>query len=387
MQIRRSFLSIILFLLFIFPAISQPASPGDTSANRSVQVRFYKNVELLGFVYFVGFEGRQLENDESFLKSKPIRMKDWYGYGFSLYQQYKPFHTNQHVVKALQLVDHLWLDYLIGLLLQLDDFPRAVLTDQVPQSSYLRFSKQQNPAEARQKAEQFIEALNRFYEEVDFEDYLRKNHSKYDNALAQVRSGLPDKRFIPAMESFYAQHFQAFTLVPSLTIPTSMGFGPRFTRDGQTFIFNVFGPFDVQSFADETKLDMGFSNRQQLVELSTHEFGHSFVNHVVEQTPAELIRETEKLFLPIQERMTAQGYPAWKVCLYEHFVRAGEIVIARNLGKQADAQHLLDHYVTNRKFIYIPVILEELEAYNRNRTISYPEAVGRAMQRLKTLKP
>jgi hypothetical protein len=378
-MLKRIFL--ITTFLWAHNAVCQPAP----TANRSIQVRFHKNVEFLGFVYFLGYEGRELENDEGFIKSKPVRKKDWYGYGFSLYQRYKAHQNNKHLVTAMRLVEHLWLDYLINLLLQLDEFPRATLRVHIPESHYLRFSVNKDPAEARKNTELFLEAMNRLHEEVNFEEYLKSNQSKYDNAMAQVRKKLPDDRFVPAMEAFYGQHFHEYTLMPSLTIPTSMGFGPRYTLGGNTYIFNVFGPFNVQHFSDEKKLDMGFDNQQQLQELSTHEFGHSFVNHIVNQVPAELISETEKLFAPIQENMTSQGYPAWKVCLIEHFVRAGEIVIARNLGNTAAAQHLKDHYINNRKFIYLPTILAELENYNQTRTISYPQAVEKAVTQLKEL--
>lgn len=379
----------ILLILFFWAhrAVGQPSHTAVPTENRSIQVRFHKNVEMLGFLYFLGYEGKELENDEGFIKSKPIRKKDWYGYGFSLYQRYKPYEKNPHLVTAMRLIEHLWLDYLINLLLQVDDFPRAALTDRIEEAHFLRFSTKKDPAEARRNAELFLESVNRLYEDVHFDDYLKDNQRKYDHALAQVKKDLPNDRFVPAMENFYAQHFQEYTLMPSLTIPTSMGFGPRHTIDGKTFIFNVFGPFNVQHFSDETKLDMGFDDQQHLRELSTHEFGHSFVNHVVDQIPVELISETEKLYTPIKDKMTSQGYPAWKVCLIEHFVRAGEIVIARNLGNNADAEQLMNHYITNRKFIYLPVILKELETYNQNRTISYPKAVEKAMQQLKIIAP
>ncbi|MGA0556785.1 hypothetical protein ACO2Q8_09055 [Larkinella sp. VNQ87] len=203
---------------------------------------------MLGFVYFLGYEGRELENDEGYLKSKPIRMKDWYGYGFSLYQQYKTHQHSPHLTEAMRLVEHLWLDYLINLLVQVDDFPRATLTDQIPESSYRRFSRSQDTTEGRQKAQLFLESMSRFYAEVNFDLYLKENQSKYDHALAQVRKGLPDERFIPAMETFYGQHFEAYTLVPSLTIPTSIGFGARLLVMGKRTFSTYLAPSTFSIF-------------------------------------------------------------------------------------------------------------------------------------------
>ena len=68
-----------------------------------------------------------------------------------------------------------------------------------------------------------------------------------------------------------------------------------------------------------------------LVAVIIHEFGHSFVNPVVDSIPPVDISKTERLFEPIKSAMEKQGYNTWKTCLYEHFVRAGEVVIAKLL--------------------------------------------------------
>jgi hypothetical protein len=185
------------------------------------------------------------------------------------------------------------------------------------------------------------------------------------------------------MEKFYGQQFGSYTLVPSLTIPAGMGFGVRHQREGKKHIFNVFGAFGPQAFGVGIQLDMGFGDQRRLRELSTHEFGHSFVNPVIDQLPAALIAQTEKLYAPIRDEMTRQGYNDWKSCLYEHFVRAGEIIIAENLNNREDAERLRQDYVGNRKFMYLPLLVEELQKHKRGEVPSYPEAVGNAMKRLK----
>ncbi len=294
----------------------------------------------------------------------------------------KPTRTGKHLAVVVAFAENIWLDYLIHLLIQLDNFPNAKLKDEIRESAYLRFSAKRDPEEARKNAALFIEAMNQLYREVDFDTYFRQNQNKYANALAQVEKGLPDKRFIPALEDFYGQRFDRYTLVPSLTIPTGMGFGVSYTVQDKTPIFHVFGPFGLQNFSNESNLDMGFDDRKHLLELSTHEFGHSFVNPAIDQLPPELITGTETLFIPIQSDMANQGYTRWKACLYEHFVRAGEIVIAQNLGNHADAQRLRTHYIEDRKFIYLPAIVEELEMYNKTRTRSYQQVVETAMRKL-----
>lgn len=357
-------------------------------SGKSIKVEINKNVELLGFAYFLVFEGKDLENSNEIVavNGEQISEKDWYSYGFEFYQKYKSFSENKNLAKAFEIADHLWLDYIISLLVQLDDFPNAILSENIEENYFIRFSKREDMKEAKENVAAFLDGLNQFYAEVDFDSYLSASEVYYDNVRKQVEERLPADNFIPTMEKFYQKEFDSYTLIPSLTIPTGMGFGIRYSSAGKMKIYNVFGALALQSFKDKSQLlDMGFGNEDRLRELSTHEFGHSFVNPVIDQIPRELIDESEKLFDPIKNDMTGQNYGNWKSCLYEHFVRAGEVIIARNLGNTEDAENLKKWYIEGRKFIYLPIIIEELEDYNKSQKITYKQAVKDTMKKLITV--
>lgn len=371
-----------LLVLGLSSFLSQPPLYSQPKNTRLIQIQIHPNVEMLGFVYFLGYEGAKLEKDDPYLENSSIRRSEWYSYGFSLYQQYKHHQSSEHVAVIMRCAERIWLDYLINLLLQLDHFPKAKLNAEIDERYYLRFSPTSNPEEAWQTAGQFIDAMNQFYLELDFDKYLRDNKKRYDNALAQVKLGLPGRKFVPAMEAFYRQRFDAYTFVPSLTIPTGMGFGLSYTLEQKDRTFHVFGPFKPQQFHEETSLNMGFDNPKHLFELSTHEFGHSFVNPVIDGLPPDLIHQTANLFGAIRQAMENQGYTSWKACLYEHFVRAGEIMIAQSMGHSKRAARLKAHYITNRHFIYLDTILSEMEIYNGQHVYSYPQAVEKTMQQL-----
>lgn len=351
-----------------------------------IQIRINVNVELLGFVYFLGYEGRESETNPDYAAKNRTR----YAYGLDLYRRYKAYENSRHLAVVIGFAENIWLDYLINLLLQLKNFPDASLDSRIGIGYYERFSATKDPVEARKNAAIFVEAMNALYREVDFGAYLEKSSRLYQNAVYQVKAGLPDSTFIPAMEAFYQGHFDSYTLVPSLTIPAQMGFGAMYSQNNQSHASHVFGAFAPPQFADTSNLDMGFDDKNHLLELSTHEFGHSFVNPAVDQLPEKRITNAQKLFSPIAEAMADQGYTSWKACLYEHFVRAGEVVIGRNLGRKQEAEHLMDHYFKDRKFVYLPVIVEELEKYDTNQNISYASAVAHAMRRLEnenSIKP
>ena len=72
---------------------------------------------------------------------------------------------------------------------------------------------------------------------------------------------------------------------------------------------------------------------------------------------------------------------------YEHFVKAGEVIIARKLGNTKEAKKILEDNV-KAKFIYLPVIVKELEEYDKNKSDykSYDDVVPVTIARLKALK-
>lgn len=338
-------------------------------------IRIRPNAELLGLAYFIAFEGAGLEKDTITVNGQPVPKKEWHNFGYRLYRQYGRHAGSAHLARSFAVADHLWLDYLLQLLLQVPDFPNARLPPDLPARYFIRFSQSGDTAEARKHAATFLEGLNRFHGEVGFDQYLREHQSFYDAAVQQVAAHLPERDFIGAMETFYGRHFNGYILVPSLALPKGMGFGLHLARNGHTALYNVFGALDRQVLPPGPP-DPGFGNRQRLQELSIHEFGHSFVNPVIDSLPPEWIARTEHLFAPVKEAMEQQGYTTWKTCLYEHFVRAGEVLVALSMGDRTGAARLRRHYTEDRQFRYLPEILEGLEGF-REKKRTYAGAVAR----------
>lgn len=370
----------ITLILFIF--LTNNLFAYDSPPNKKLKIQINNNVELLGLAYFIGFEGVDIETKTIDVRGKKIPKKDWHNYGYFIYEKYKKFAANESLLNSFTVADHLWLDYLIALLVQVEDFPNARLTDAIPESYYINFSKTKNLKEAKENTKIFLDGLNTFYTQIDFNQYLVDSEKYYDKAIEEVRQGLPETDFISAMEGFYKHSFDTYTLVPSLTIPKGMGFGVRYTSAGKTHIFNVFGALDFQAFLNTKPLQMGFTDKQRLRELSVHEFGHSFVNPSVDKLPEKLIVDTERLLEPMRLAMSNQGYNTWRASLYEHFTRAGEIMIAEKMGDAAGAKKLLNEYLQERQFNYIPTILIELKKYDSGQYKTYDETVLAAMNEI-----
>lgn len=373
----------IIFILFFFHAVVSFPQAHFPVPKLTVGVNY--NIELLGLAYFIGFEGVDIENKTVEINGKRIPKKDWHSYGFYIYEKYRGFAKSEHLKKSFTVADHLWLDYIIKLLVQTKPFPNAKLTADIGVQDFINFSIKKDTAEAKQNVTTFLDGLNHFYNEVNFNQYISETKLFYTSALAQVKQNLPDLDFVKAIESFYRKKFDKYSLVPSLTIPKGMGFGLKYSKHGNTTLFNVFGAFDFQSFQQPERLDLGFGNPLRFKELSIHEFGHSFVNPIVDKIPQEKVTKTDTLFQPIKEAMAKQGYNTWKVCLYEHFVRAGEVVIARLSGDKEGSERLRLEYIKNRSFVYLPIIIAELERYSKSKD-NYYDAVIKAIDGLAKLK-
>jgi hypothetical protein len=371
--------SIIYFWLLI---VSQALALGQTpNSPKRFEVKFNKNVEFLGFAYFVGFEGNEIEkaNKSQLFGGKIVSERERYRYGFRFYEQYKHHAENPDLEAAVDIASHLWLDYIIELLLQVDDFPRATLPKTIKSAYYRQFSEEGNVAEGKQYAVAFLNHLNAFYETVDFDQHLKNQAIYYKNALLEVQKNVPNAAVLDEMEQLYGQKLGTYTLVPSLTIPSGMGFGVGFETKGKKAAFNVFGAFELQNLDDTTQLNTGFDSPRDVQDKSVHEFGHSFVNHVIDAVPAPIISSKMALYEPIRQQMSAISYPNWKICLYEHFVRAGEVVIARRLGQPQSAEALYKYHHDELGFVYLPQIIQALE---KNSQKSYSKLVADIIQNL-----
>jgi hypothetical protein len=356
--------------------------PSDKSIGDKLDIKFNKNIEFLGFIYFIAYEGKNSEVKTLEIDGKEILEKDWQNYGYNFYQKYKQFAESQNVVTAMSVAEHLWLSDFWPLLLQTQNFPQAKLNSTIDEKYYLQFSKNKDKEEAKKNVEIFLSACNELYKEVNFDEYLIESSVYYQSSINQIQENLPSPEFISFTEKFYRKKFSRYILIPSLTIPKGMGFGPRLTINEETKVYDIFGAVDFQNFLNTSQLNMGFGNQDKLRELSIHEFGHSFVNPEIQLISDDRVKITASLFEPISSVMENQGYNNWSACLTEHFVRAGEILIAEKMGNSSSVEKLKNEYLNTRKFIYIPVIIEELKRFDNDQTDNYQNVLNRVLLKL-----
>ncbi len=359
---------IILILLVLI-------SINTFSQEKQITVSVSKNIEFASLVCWLVDFGESYENGNNKLiwNNQKFQLKTYKR--FKNYKDDDLLETFKRVDKNEGLSSYIWL------FAQLEDFPNAKLNNDIHSDDFISYDDELSVKEKREVTKKVISDLNKFYKKIAFDNFLNENKHLYRRVISEVENNLPEKRFLIEMEFFYNQYDKdSFILNPSLLIPSGMGFGPTLNNK----IYNFFGSFGG---VDVERNITNFTNQNAIITLATHEFGHSFVNHIIDKINEELIDDSSFLFTPIKTSMANQGYLNWKVCLYEHFVRAGEIIIASNLGNKEGSEFLFEHHVVKNDFIYIPIILKHLNYYNDNKDkISYLESVEKAILEMKNYR-
>jgi len=353
----------------------------QAAAPKAIEVAIRPNIELFGLMLQLDLGPDILANNDVVeIAGRQARWRDWYAHALANYERFKAF-QNADLMKYWRELQGrgFYNDFFIGFLLQAEDVPQARLREDTDEAVLRAFSPARDLAEGRREAQRFLDGLNAFYREIGFAKYLEEKAGWSESVRQDVRKHVPPPSFVAAMERFYRTEFRHYRLVPSLNIPTGMGFGKAHQQAG--IIYNVFGPFGFQTLTGQVNLAFDFPDK--IRDLSVHEFGHSFANPAVDQIPSEIIKASEHLFEPVRERLTKQSYPSWTICLYEHFVRAGEAIIARKLGRREETENDIKRNV-EAGFVYLPFIVEQLERYDADITGSqtYAEAVRTIVEQL-----
>jgi len=374
MKILKSLIFIVVFSpVFLY-------GQSFTSVDTKLKVGFHENIELFWFVAYIAYETAQIETKTIRINDKPILEKEWEAYGYYIYKKYKSrVLASKHLQKIAEIAAHLSYVSFTNLLLRVDKVPQAKLPADLHPSFYLSFSKTKNPEEARKNVKIFLTSFNALYKELKFDEYLKENKVYYDKVLEEIKNALPKAGFINHMETFLQKKFEAYILIPSLTMPKSRGYA---SKNGQV-TYNVFGAVDYQKIDDTKHLKMGFANTRKVRELSIHEFGHSFINPEVAKLAKSYFENTRSLFTPIKKTMYKQAYPNWEDCVYEHFVRAMEVIMAEKYASKEAYENLKKEYIEEKQFIYIPKIVGILKNYAKEGSLY--DAIKKAMLVLEKL--
>lgn len=372
-----------LALLFIAGTLLAPRSstagtfaapPPDPD---SVAVSAHPNVETAGILLALAFEE--------------------YGFGdFALpvaaraQQSLGDYRGHPAVLATRDLVQDLGIDGYTGLALHAAPYadPTAGQLRVPLPASLAHGAGAGDERSGRCRIEAYLQQVADFYRAADVGAFLDAHAAAYARAEVELGRMAPAPGLIAAMEDYFGEHLNGYTIVPTLTLPPFGNVGVALacneadsTTPACRDAYFVMGA--RRSVAQDALLHgeaAGFydpadpdGSRQYATDLAVHEFGHAFINPYL-QAPAahaEIARHAH-LMDAVRERMAPQAYTDWYAVAVEHVVRATEIRIALAMGDTARADRLREAYLDERSFAYLPWLERAAARYEQRRSDTYP---------------
>ena len=205
--------------------------------------------------------------------------------------------------------------------------------------------------------EQYREAIKHFAEISDFEKFWNSKIPFYNKILDLTIAEIGEKNLIKVLDDYYNETQESYNIIIS----------PSFKGNYSAKIPANNGKNNVYACLSttNTKDNIPYLDLNNLRYYVWHEFGHSFVNPVVEKY-ADKLASSNKLFEPIKNNMSKQNYIDWETCVKEHIIRAIHIRLAElNVGSQS-SKALLNNDI-RRSFIYIEPLIEKLKEFENQR--------------------
>lgn len=238
-----------------------------------------------------------------------------------------------------------------GFMLYCSGLPELKLLQ--PYSEYLK-----GRAHGEKNLRRYRAALKSFAAKSHFADFWTENVDFYRQVLNWGKLEIGDVDIVHLLESYYNMDYGSYQLIlcplfGSCNYATSI---PDSDGRQQTYAL-VCVPQNPDGTLPDERLD--------LMKLLLHEFSHSFVNPSVERYP-NLVAQSSDCFEFIREKMEAQAYPYWNICVNEHIVRAVVIRILEAINGPEDTEERLQAEEQN-SFLYIRPVVEKLRQYEMVR--------------------
>lgn len=172
------------------------------------------------------------------------------------------------------------------------------------------------------------------------------------------------------MERFYGTRLNRYAVIPSPLQNIQIHMNVRVETPDGVETFMLVAPSKRAASARE--FGCGFEDNPDLKWLVIHEYGHSFVNPMLEapEIKAKIDRHAH-LHGPIKDEQAMQGMSDWFGAVIEHVNRLGEIRILESVGDKEGAQNRRLDNVFARDFIYLPLLEDRVKEYETDRK-SYP---------------
>lgn len=215
----------------------------------------------------------------------------------------------------------------------------------------------------------WIELLRRFARDSNFVEFYREQQPFYQTMVDRYEETVSQVDYVDQLETYYGQSQASYTIILAPLYHPG-GFGPRVERGPGCYdVYNISGPYDVAPDGVPT-----FGGTEELRRIVWHEFGHSFVNHLIDRHLDLVMEPCSVLLADVKARIEEAPNVSWAVFVHEwiseHVVRAVTTRLAyRELGEGPGDLALQKEY--SQGYTYVGELAEELKRYERKRA-KYP---------------
>lgn len=223
----------------------------------------------------------------------------------------------------------------------------------------------------RSRLNRFAVELSELYSMSNFEGFLQSHESDYQAWLHAAASSFDWARLTVWMEAFYSQSdlptLYHFVLAPAM-FPGG-GYGYFFTEkdalgnDVRRHIYQIIRNSAATSIAAAAGAPP-FPSAENLALLGLHEFGHSYVNPVLENlVQSEPYKDAfTSLFTPVAKQMREMAYPSMPVFMNELLIRAITIVGAEDLRLSSpQISEVLISYELDHSFYPVRFVIDTIK--------------------------
>ncbi len=328
-------IKLILLFVFIFQI--------GLGQNSKLDIRVDEKMELLTTVQYL--------SDYFLLTKANIKYKKEIDSYFKEYKQHP-------VIKLNKIIQN---DYFNG-----SCAPWYLYQFNFPQFKPIsKFTSEENQIEDYEKHKDtldlYIKELKDFYKKSKFNKFFKNHKSFYDSISSPVKKHINQYDIISILENHYGEQKKKYHLILSPLMHDG-GFGAETnTKNGQE-IYAFIGP------NYNSEIIPVFNIKDILQQYVIHEFSHSFCNPIIIKN-IDVLKQFQCLENTIVKQMKEQGYgDDWQTCLYEHLVRANEIVLTNRILGKEEADKLYDEYYNKRSWIYLKGLVPIIENdYQTNR--------------------
>jgi hypothetical protein len=223
--------------------------------------------------------------------------------------------------------------------------------------------------------EKLIAALRDFATVTEFMTFFDAHQAYYDSITAAVQKVTAGEDYVSQLEDYCGVQQHSYTIILALLQSARHSYGPRVPApDGSQDVYFIGGPGRIQGGLPY------FGDKDNLEDITWHEFGHSFVNPLVDSNATQIMQYSA-LLKPIYSTMKQQAYGDWKTCATEHILRAVNARMTYRKNGQEAGDRVIQYNRSNA-FAYIEALCKKLEEYEKQRdkypTLKrfFPELIG-----------